>query len=136
MATPRLVNTTAVINGVDHETFGDNEFGSATRTTERLLHNPDPQELGSLICKWGGEARVELWINGKRNEDDSVDVDAHAFLFEGTSESTNDLDGEIHYGFKVPKGQTFTDSRRVTNLDEGGDFADINLTIINRMFEG
>jgi hypothetical protein len=136
MATARLINTNAVIDGVDDETFGNNETGSANRTTERLLHNPDHQELTFLMCKWGGEVRVELTVGGRRNEDDSVEVDAHAFLFEGTSEETTDLDGEIHYGFTVPKGQTHTDNRRVTNLDEGGDFADITLTVINRVFEG
>lgn len=136
MASPRLLNTTAVINGVDDETFGDNEFGSATRSTERLLNNPDPQELTALECRWGGECRVVVVVNGKRRDDDGVDVDAHAWLWEGTSESTDDLDGEIHYNFMVAKGQTFTDTRRVTNLDEGGDFADISLTVINRMFEG
>lgn len=136
MATPRLVTTTALINGLDHETFGSNETGAASRVTERLLHSGDPSDLAFLMCKWGGECRVELWVNGKRNDDDSVDVDAHAFLFEGTSENTGDLDGEIHYGFKVFKGQQVTDVHRVTNLDEGDDFADVTLTVINRMFEG
>jgi hypothetical protein len=88
------------------------------------------------MCKWGGECRVELHVGAKRLDNDNVEIDAHAFLFEGTSEETTDLDGEIHYNFTVPKGQTFTDSRRVTNLDEGGDFADIGLTVINRVFEG
>lgn len=136
MASPRLLTTTATINGLDHETFGSNETGSATRVTERLLHSPNHQDLAFLMCKWGGECRVELTVNGRRNDDDSVEVDAHALLYEGTSVDTGDLDGEIHYGFVVPKGQTYTDSRRVTNLDEGDDYADISLVIINRMFEG
>ncbi len=41
MATTPIVNSTAVINGVDHETFGDNETGSASRASERLFQGPD-----------------------------------------------------------------------------------------------
>lgn len=136
MATPRIVNSTAVINGVDHETFGSNETGSASRATERLFQGPDQQELLFMACRWGGECRVELFVNGKRRNDDALEVSVAALLFEGTSESTDDLDGRIDYGLVVPKGQTVSDSRRVTNLDEGGDFADVSLTITNRMFEG
>jgi hypothetical protein len=137
MADLRLVNITATINGVDDEDVFADERGSATRSSEHLLRpTPTGQPLSSLVCKWGGECRVELWINGKVNDDGSVDIDSHAFLFEGASEETSDLDGQIDYGFRVAKGQTFRDTRRVTNLDEGEDYADISLVISNHMFEG
>jgi hypothetical protein len=136
MATTRIVNTTAVINGTDHETFGSNEHGSASMTTERVLNNADGHDLVFMICKWGGECRVELTLNGHRNNDDSVQVDGRALLYEGTSEGTSDLDGELGFSLVVPRGQTLTDTRRVTNLDEGSDFADITMTFVNRVFEG
>jgi hypothetical protein len=136
MATNRIVNTTAVIKGTDDENVFSNEFGSASMETERVLTNNDQHDLMFLMCKWGGECRVELTLNGHRRDDDAVEVQGTALLFEGTSEETGDLDGRDDFTLVVPRGQTLRESRRVTNLDEGEDFADIHMTFINRAFEG
>jgi hypothetical protein len=135
MAVNRKVTTTAVISGVDHETWGDNERGSAARTTERVLFDNNQQELSTLICKWGGECRVELFVNGKREDNNDVFVSGVAVLYEGTSEDTSDEDGRQGFGFVVPKGRTVSQGWRVVNLDEGDDYADFNITVVNSVFE-
>jgi len=52
-------------------------------------------------------------------------------LFEGSSEDADDLDGEVDFTFLVPAGKTVTNEQTVTNEDEGGDYADIKLKIVN-----
>lgn len=136
MALNRKVTTTAVISGVDHETWGENERGSAARTTERVLFDNNLQELSFLTCKWGGECRVELLVNGQRNDADDVAVNGVAVLYEGTSEETGDEDGRQGFGFVVPKGKTVSQGWRVVNLDEGDDYADFTITVVNSVFEG
>jgi hypothetical protein len=135
MASTRKATTTAVISGVDHETWGENERGSAARTTERVLFDNSQQELSFLVCKWGGECRVELFVNGNRQDNDDIFVHGVAVLYEGTSVDTGDEDGRQGFSFTVPKGRTATQGWRVTNLDEGDDYADFSITVVNSFFE-
>jgi hypothetical protein len=135
MVMTRKVTTTAVINGVDHETWGENERGTAAHTTERVLFDNNQQDLSFLTCKWGGECRVELFVHGNRENNDDVRVSAVAVLYEGTSEDTGDEDGRVGIDFVVPRGRTITNGGRVTNLDEGDDYADFSITVVNSAFE-
>ncbi len=112
MATTPIVNSTAVINGVDHETFGDNETGSASRASERLFQGPD--QPGAAVPGVQVGRRVprrpvrQRKAPGRRHAGSQRGGTA----FEGTSKSTDDLDGRIDYGFFVPKGKTVSDTRR------------------------
>jgi hypothetical protein len=133
--TTRLVTASAHIDGTDDETFGSNEFGSASFTRETVLNDSQPQNLIEMVCKWGGECRVELELTGQRLNDDGVRIDGHAKMFEGTSEETDDFDGQTLFQFVVPKGRTVGNSQTVRNEDEGGDFADISMTVSNVILE-
>jgi hypothetical protein len=136
--TARKVVGIAEIRGVDEEDFVSNEFGSASTTGEIILNDSEVGQdfnLVFLVCKWGGECRVELTLNGQRLDNNDVRVDGNVKLFEGTSEDTGDLDGQENFSFIVPKGRTVEDSRRVVNEDEGGDFADVGMTVSNSLFE-
>lgn len=131
----RKVTTTAVINGVDHETWGDNETGAASRVTERVLFDNNRQDLSFLVCKWGGECRVELFVYGQRDDNNDVFVSGEAVLFEGTSVDTSDEDGREGFGFIVPKGKTISQTFRLNNHSEGDDYADITVSAVNSVFE-
>lgn len=131
----RKLTTIGLINGVDHESWGSNERGSAARTTERVLFNGDWQELMRLDCRWGGECRVELTVSGRREDDNDVVIGWLAVLFEGTSEGTDDEDGREGGEFVAPRGRTTTHTARVNNLAEGDDYADISITVTNSKFE-
>ncbi len=74
-------------------------------------------------------------LNDPPPNDDAVRIDGFAQLFEGTSVDTDDLDGDIDFTFVVHKGKTVVHTQRLANLDEGGDFADINMTVANNVVE-
>lgn len=88
-----------------------------------------------LECKWGGEIRVFVGLNGTRFDNDDVQVNGWADLWEGTSTESSDHDGHIDFSFIVPKGRTVHDQRRIDNQDEGSDHAFIDLAVTNSMFE-
>ena len=136
MSTRRLV-ITMNMHGVDHETFGSNEETRRTEVRETILSNPNqPMNVLEFFHGWGGECRLELRLTGTLLTDDTIRVQGNALLFEGTSEGTGDLDGQRDISFLVPKGGVVaTHNFRVSNDDEGDDFADVQLTCTNSFFE-
>lgn len=131
----RRVTVSATIDGVDDETFGSNEFGHAEFTRETILGDAQPQNVMGMQCRWGGECRVELNLTGQMLDNGDVRVSGVALMFEGTSESTGDLDGRSDFTFLVPRGKSISNSQRVDNTDEGGDSATINMTVNNAIVE-
>jgi hypothetical protein len=131
----RRVTVSATIDGVDDETFGSNQFGHAEFTRETILGDAQPQNVMRMQCRWGGECRVELDLTGQMLDSGEVRISGVALLFEGTSEDTNDLDGRTEFTFLVPRGRSVSNSQRVDNTDEGGDFATINMTVNNSLLE-
>lgn len=131
----RRVTVSATINGVDDETFGSNEFGHAQFTRETILGDAQPQNVMQMQCRWGGECRVELKLTGQQLDGGDVRIVGEVMLFEGTSEGTSDLDGRSDFTFLVPRGRTVSNSQRVDNTDEGGDYATIDLTVNNAIVE-
>jgi len=82
---------------------------------------------------WGGEARVEYSIDVYLLADNSIQVNVSALLYEGTSESTNDLDGTASISFNVPKGQTVGGYIKVSNTqeDEPDTYGELTLSVKN-----
>ncbi len=58
-------------------------------------------------------------------------VDGEVKLYEGTSESTGDLDGVRQFQLYCPINTTLNHFVRVNNDDEGGDYATIRLNVTN-----
>lgn len=83
--------------------------------------------------KWGGEARVEYDIDVYLLADNSIQVNVSALLYEGTSESTNDLDGTASISFNVPLDQTVGGYIKVVNTqeDEGDTYGELTLSVKN-----
>ena len=83
--------------------------------------------------KWGGEARVEYDISVLLLVDNSIQVNVNAVLYEGTSESTNDLDGTASISFNVSKGQTTAGYIKVVNTDESEEdtYGELTLSVKN-----
>ncbi|HAJ59568.1 MAG TPA: hypothetical protein DCP31_10080 [Cyanobacteria bacterium UBA8543] len=131
----RRLTASAKIFGVDDETFGSNEYGRAEFTRETILGNSQPQNVLNMECRWGGECRVELSLIGQVMDNSDIRVTGTALLYEGTSESTGDLDGRIDFNSLVPRGKTTSTTQRVSNTDEGGDYADITITFNNSIVE-
>lgn len=119
------------MNITDSETFGSDEHKSLNRSGVLLLHTSTPERENLTIGKCGGEVRVELRVKYKQVAG-GVQVYANAKLYEGTSENSDDLDGQANLDGIVPDGQTRTFDLRVNNTDEGGDFATMRLIISNQ----
>jgi hypothetical protein len=76
--------------------------------------------------------RVELTLDLARRDNGDVAISGWVSLFEGTSESTTDLDGEEEIAeFIVPWDSSVSKNVTVHNEREGGDRANIGLTFRN-----
>ena len=115
----------------DSETFGSDEHNSLSRNGLLLLEASAPERQDLTVGKCGGEVRIELRVNYKQAAG-GVQIHANAKLYEGTSDNSNDLDGESNFDGFVPDGQSRTFDFRVDNTDEGGDFATMRLVVSNQ----
>lgn len=127
----RRLSVGASMQLTDHETFGSNEHSSAEKSGDAVLTNDLPQKVLTLIDGAGGEMRVELVLVAKAKANGDVLVDGEAVLWEGTSEQTEDRDGDETFQVLVPRDSFTSQSIRVRNEDEGDDFADIQMTFNN-----
>jgi hypothetical protein len=120
------------------EITDDETFGSDERCTYRLddstavLTPADSRDDVQIVRGCGGEVRVELSLSFWRRDNGDVAVWGRLVLFEGTSESTSDRDGDQPIGaFDVRRDSSVTRGFTVHNEDEGGDDAIIRLTFRN-----
>jgi hypothetical protein len=108
-----------------------NLAGSKVAWIQEPSHYMDKQVISR--CE-GGEVRVELVVNTVHRYPD-VDVYIDAYLYEGTSCSTSDLDGHVELPafamnpVNINHSDTVTKTLRVDNTDEGGDYATVKLTL-------
>lgn len=128
----RTVTGSASMDLTDHETFGSNEHNSGSATAEVVLSSEQPGEVMNFIVKAGGEMRVEFRLTGAVKNSGDVILSGNAKLYEGTSEQTDDLDGQEDVSILVPRDGFRSFSITVRNTDEGGDFADIRANFSNR----
>jgi hypothetical protein len=65
--------------------------------------------------------------------DNSIQVNVNTLLYEGTSESTNDLDGTGSISFNVPKDLTVGGYIKVSNTqeDEPDTYGELTLSVKN-----
>ncbi|MBD2100073.1 hypothetical protein [Leptolyngbya sp. FACHB-261] len=115
----------------DDETFGRNETGTFEMKADRVIGSRQPQGVMTMIRSIGGELRVELEMTAIALTDGQISLHGDVKLYEGTSEQTNDLDGQTSFDLFVPINDFVSHSVRVANTDEGGDFSDITLAVSN-----
>lgn len=127
----RHVIITASMDLTDDEFWADDEHSHVEGRDERWVDNWDPQGVMTLVGKAGGELRVELAATAQVRPDGSVRVQVAVDLFEGTSEESTDHDGHRDAHQIIPVDGIVQVPIRINNDDEGGDFADISLTISN-----
>lgn len=115
----------------DDETFGSDEHGSADKQNEAVLTGDLPQDVLTMQKGAGGEVRVELTLIGQVRLSGDVLVQGKALLYEGTSETSNDLDGDLDFTLLVPRDGVISRTVTVWNEDEGGDKGVIAMTFTN-----
>ncbi len=118
----RLAQVFIDFRGVDEENFGDNEIDDPGPEYYELELGPSKLSNSlSRTYKWGGEVRAEYGITVKLLVGNIIDVVVNGKLYEGTSEDTDDLDGQGSVAFQVPIGGTGGTVLRITNTDEDDD---------------
>ncbi|MDI9941508.1 hypothetical protein QM806_39890 [Rhodococcus sp. IEGM 1351] len=82
--------------------------------------------------KWGGELRAEYKFTLKLLVGNVVDVQIDCKLYEGTDDSTDDLDGRGSLSFQVPMNETGGGTLSVLNTAENeGDRAVLTVSVKN-----
>lgn len=115
--------------GRDYENFDDDELKDPGPEYFELELGPDKLiNTATRTYKWGGEVRVEYTITVRLLVNNTVDAEVQGVLYEGTSEDTDDLDGQGSLTFQVPVEETRGATLTITNTDEDDDDAGV-LTI-------
>jgi hypothetical protein len=115
----------------DDETFSDEhcDRGLSGYDSAQLPFDTTAN-ISDTNNKCGGEIRVEFDVTGWLYEDGGFCSNINVRLYEGTSESTNDLDGTLSInGVCAGPGQTAVINNTVYNTAEGGDKASFTLTL-------
>jgi hypothetical protein len=117
----------------DHESFGSNETVRRQQTNAGIISTLGlAQTIMNFEVRMGGEIRVEFAVTASLMDNNgNAMIDGEIKLFEGTSESTGDLDGVRQFQLYVPAGAVVNHFVRVNNDDEGDDYATVRLTITN-----
>ena len=120
----------------DSETFGDDEFTrSRTLGAVKLGTSEGLMKQVSYTETAGGEICVKVDLTLTLSPTNlSVDVAYFLTLYEGTSEACGDgadLDGTVESSGSVGPNTTRTIEATVNNVDEGGDWARLTLTVLN-----
>lgn len=129
----RRIVCSAHMELTDDENWPQNdEHGKADKTNELVLTSLGlPQDALTMRKGVGGELRVELTMTGSLQSSGDVRVDGEALLYEGTSETSNDLDGTLNFNMLIPRDGITTKTVTVVNQDEGGDKGVITVTVSN-----
>jgi hypothetical protein len=100
----RLVVIGGGVHIKDVENIGKDEILHSSFSLPPIHLGPDARQASvPYTRKWGGEIRVEATFNLTWNADLSITVACNVKLYEGTSEDTNDLDGEQGDIVPVPR---------------------------------
>jgi hypothetical protein len=129
----RRITVSADMYVEDDETFGSNETVRRQKTNSAILSAMGiAQSVLDFEVRMGGEIRVEFTVTASLFDSrGNAMINGEVKLYEGTSESTGDLDGVRQFQLYIPAGATINHFVRVNNDDEGGDFATIALTVTN-----
>jgi hypothetical protein len=128
----RTISLSGSLFVLDHESIGENESDTLPLSATVALNLDVPnQPILSVAKGVGGEVRAEVRASAALLGNGAVNIDGRMLLFEGTSEATSDLDGEMAFSFVAPAGRRVENEYRVENTDEGGDYAVLRLVVVN-----
>ena len=128
----RRINLSGFMRLQDYETFGDNEKKKVFFSQSLIVNSEDPDAEWHFERGVGGEVRGELDLVARLTTNNRVRITMNIALYEGTTESTQDLDGERTYTFSVNPGGSVTVDRTVYNEEEDDeDFVRVYLTASN-----
>lgn len=127
-----LVNYRLSMKIKDDESWPFNdEYTNRSVTGVMMLDGTNPSREILDVGRCGGEVRIEARYTFTRAASGTVSVQGGLKLYEGTSTSTNDLDGQATVTGSIAANGSGTLAKRVSNTDEGGDWADVRLSVTN-----
>lgn len=135
----RRLAGTIRIDGVDDENWPEeDERVQKTFSINVVLDEGLPATaLDIADVVWGGECRVEVRVVARVVAEGRVQVEGTAKMFEGTSESTTDLEHEQTVSIVVPRGGV--PAHQVVQLRSvgtgGGDHAEVGFSLTNSLVE-
>lgn len=127
-----IISYTLSMRIKDDENWPDSdEYANRSVSGTFLLDDSNPQRHILDIGRCGGEVRIEADFDFSRTTNGAVAIVGNLKLYEGTSENSGDLDGTESVNDSVAANRSTTLTKRVNNTAEGGDWADITLTVRN-----
>ncbi|HMT94825.1 hypothetical protein [uncultured Thiothrix sp.] len=130
----RRLTGKAIMYAMDHENFGRNP----QKTVEHNINLPltalgTNYALNLPYLGVGGEVRLEVRVAATLLDVSSgrVRVYGELLLFEGDSESSNDLDGRQPVDFTLVPNESRLVTVVVRNTDEGGDVGEVKFELTN-----
>lgn len=132
----RQITVNVDADGMDFEDVGVNQRGTLrTRQVTFLEEGDRDVPILNAVFSWGGECRSDIFLKGSVSGGKFF-ATGLTRLFEGTSEDTGDLDGQLTINFDVGKGETENFAFTVTNTDENAqDRATWRLAVANNITE-
>jgi hypothetical protein len=135
----RRLAGTVIIDGTDDEWWPQSdEHVHREYNVQMILDEGQPAAVIQIQpVRWGGECRVELDLNARVVGTGQIQVEGQARLYEGTSESTGDLEDTKVVSFTVPKGGIPAHHGiHLSNTEvAGGDHAEIRISLTNSFIE-
>jgi len=116
---------------VDDETFGSNEKAPINVTSSGTVDTNVPAQVLEIAQGCGGEVFLFVKAVAESIGNGNVRVTVDLFLYEGTTETPEDLDGTNQAVISLAADSFETVNVYVHNTDEGGDYADLRLTFAN-----
>jgi hypothetical protein len=132
----RLAQIFVEFQGRDEESLSSDEIKDGDPQYFEIEVSPD-KAVNSLpsaftTYSWGGEVRVVYSITVWLLPDNTIEVQVKGMLYEGVSETTEDLDGEGIAIFSVGVNQTTGTTFTITNTDEDdGDAGTLAISVKN-----
>lgn len=127
----RLVHVDGRMYLTDDENWASNEHSDTPFSKEAAITRNNTQPFLMVVAYAGGELRVELKLDVTAYLNGDVKVTGDALLYEGTSDTSDDLDGRLPIDFLVPRDNSITEEYTVYNQNEGGDSGYFKMTFSN-----
>jgi hypothetical protein len=134
---PRRLSGLIVVDGKDDETFPvRDEQISRTIEVNSILSDGELTNIPIPDVKWGGECRVEIDLRALAvtggDADGNLDIELVGRFFEGTSETTTDLEQTKTLKFTIARSALTDELMSLENDELGaGDNAKIAIKLQN-----
>jgi hypothetical protein len=115
---PWKVTGSVVMNIVDYETFGPNEYCNYVIPLTNEGNTGGAPSNYWYFGKCGGEIRAEIHYQIQRSSSGLLDIEGKVDFYEGTSVNTDDLDGTRTFDFQVAPNTSGDKKIKVWNEDE------------------